>query len=174
MSEILPLLYLGNRLNASCDQQLKDNRIMAILSIHDRRNSERNPCVENFKHIEISDTVDADISSKFAEAIEFVHCERLRNHAVLVHCLMGQSRSATVVAAYVATLHGLDGSTALQFVRNRRKQANPNVGFIMQLNRFTKNESKTLQNRLLSYADCAQLISKDKEIINKYCPFSLP
>ena len=51
--------------------------------------------------LQISDSEDANISSIFDEASDFIdHVEQIGGK-VLVHCFEGRSRSATVVLAYL-------------------------------------------------------------------------
>lgn len=57
--------------------------------------------------------------------------------AVLVHCLAGVSRSASIVVAYLLTVTNLNYSLALTYLTSRRPCANPNFGFRMQLYRFS-------------------------------------
>lgn len=51
---------------------------------------------------------------------------------VLVHCVMGRSRSATVVLAYLMMKHSLSVVDAIEHVRQRRCIL-PNHGFLKQL-----------------------------------------
>ncbi|KLO18102.1 hypothetical protein SCHPADRAFT_867237 [Schizopora paradoxa] len=61
-----------------------------------------------------------------------------RNHKVLVHCVMGISRSATVVCAYLMATRRFSPAQALAFVRRRRPQVHPNYGFYRQLAVFAE------------------------------------
>lgn len=51
---------------------------------------------------------------------------------VLVHCVMGRSRSATLVLAYLMMKHSLSVVDAVEHVRQRRCIL-PNHGFLKQL-----------------------------------------
>lgn len=51
---------------------------------------------------------------------------------VLVHCVMGRSRSATLVLAYLMMKHSLSVVDAIEHVRQRRCIL-PNHGFLKQL-----------------------------------------
>ncbi len=57
---------------------------------------------------------------------------------VYVHCMMGRSRSATVVAAYL--MHTLRWNLArtLQYMTERRPVVCPNIGFISVLKGLEK------------------------------------
>ncbi|KAJ8978630.1 hypothetical protein NQ317_009089 [Molorchus minor] len=52
---------------------------------------------------------------------------------VLVHGNNGNSRSATLILAYIMEKFGLSYSDALQFVKEKRASINPNEGFLAQL-----------------------------------------
>ncbi|GAW00049.1 dual specificity [Lentinula edodes] len=55
---------------------------------------------------------------------------------VLVHCVMGVSRSATVLSAYLMQSRKLNPSQALELIRTRRPCVQPNYGFLKQLDAF--------------------------------------
>ena len=79
--------------------------------------------------------VDADafkLSKYFPEIIEFIE-KGLKNGKVLVHCMMGVSRSATAVILYLVAKKGMKSSVARRFVKQKCPLVNPNKGFITQL-----------------------------------------
>lgn len=51
---------------------------------------------------------------------------------VLVHCLMGISRSATFVAAYLMMKKNMSTKDAL-FTLRKQREVRPNTGFLVQL-----------------------------------------
>jgi protein-tyrosine phosphatase len=57
---------------------------------------------------------------------------------VLVHCMAGRSRSATIVLAYLVKCRGYDLASAFELVRTKRPSAFPNLGFWRQLETFEK------------------------------------
>ncbi|TBU35534.1 phosphatases II [Dichomitus squalens] len=63
---------------------------------------------------------------------------------VLVHCVQGISRSATVAAAYLMATRGLSPGAAVARVKELRQCANPNEGFRGQLLEY---EQCLLKNR---------------------------
>jgi len=56
---------------------------------------------------------------------------------VLVHCVMGISRSATVVCAYLIAEKAMTGQAAIEFVREKRPIICPNIGFQRQLDEYS-------------------------------------
>ena len=67
---------------------------------------------------------------------DFIHAAVLDNHSVLVHCLMGMSRSTTVLAAYLIKHQRMPLVEALHLIRKNRSLAYPNLGFWQQLCEF--------------------------------------
>ncbi|KAL5527960.1 hypothetical protein ACEPAG_6761 [Sanghuangporus baumii] len=59
-----------------------------------------------------------------------------QKHRVLVHCVMGISRSTAVVCAYLMATRHLSFPSALMFIRKRRPRVHPNYGFRRQLQIF--------------------------------------
>ncbi|XP_037093462.1 dual specificity protein phosphatase 3-like isoform X2 [Pollicipes pollicipes] len=81
--------------------------------------------------------LDADwyhLDDWFQVAADFIHDSR-RHGKVLVHCVQGLSRSATLVIAYLMIKLHMPLSQALQTVRARR-EIFPNDGFLQQLIRL--------------------------------------
>jgi len=57
---------------------------------------------------------------------------------VLVHCLAGMSRSATIVIAYLLATTPMTAQEATEFVRSKRSIIRPNYGFAIQLEEYEK------------------------------------
>jgi len=55
------------------------------------------------------------------------------NKRVYVHCYMGVSRSVSLVVFHLMKRRGWTYQQALFYVRQRRRTANPNPGFVAQL-----------------------------------------
>ncbi|TWW78816.1 dual specificity phosphatase 29 [Takifugu flavidus] len=83
--------------------------------------------------IEADDKPTFNISQFFHPAAQFIHEALSQPHNnVLVHCVMGRSRSATLVLAYLMMEHSLSVVDAIEHVRQRRCIL-PNHGFLKQL-----------------------------------------
>ncbi|KHJ90974.1 dual specificity phosphatase, catalytic domain protein [Oesophagostomum dentatum] len=151
MNEIIPNLYLGSLRDATDTQQLKKHRIQYVVSVHDL--TANHPAHKHLKvlKIQLSDCASADISSHFASTNQFIHAARLKQAAVLVHCLAGVSRSATVVAAYLMTMCDMSFFNAITFMSRKRPVVNPNFGFRMQLCTFADRDMIAQRQRLREY-----------------------
>jgi len=66
-------------------------------------------------------------------AVGFIHETRAKGISVLVHCVMGVSRSATLVVAYMVATTKMSVDECLAELRGKRESTNPNDGFISQL-----------------------------------------
>ncbi|XP_050240434.1 dual specificity protein phosphatase 1 [Quercus robur] len=92
-----------------------------------------------YKIINVADREDTDIKQYFDECFNFIDEAKRLGGGVLVHCLVGRSRSVTVVVAYLMKKHGMNLSQALEHVKTKRPRAGPNSGFITQLQDYEKS-----------------------------------
>ncbi|KZV64069.1 phosphatases II [Peniophora sp. CONT] len=91
---------------------------------------------ENHLIIPIQDTEYDNIIDHLPLACEFIDNALASGGCVLVHCVMGVSRSATVIAAYLMQKRNISPSEALAVIAQRRPQIFPNYGFVKQLHVF--------------------------------------
>lgn len=84
--------------------------------------------------VEVRDRPHIQISEQFQRCTDFIKEAKKSGGKVLVHCLKGISRSATIVCAYLITEVKQTPSQALAYVKARRAVVNPNIGFCDQLN----------------------------------------
>ncbi|KDR16390.1 dual specificity protein phosphatase 3 isoform X2 [Zootermopsis nevadensis] len=82
--------------------------------------------------IQLLDLPVANISMHFEETAAFIENGVKRGGKVLVHCVMGMSRSSTCVLSYLMIKVGLTATEALRTVRLHRS-IRPNDGFLHQL-----------------------------------------
>lgn len=82
--------------------------------------------------INILDVPQARISLHFQEASDFIEHALQTGGKILVHCMAGLSRSATIVLAFLMIRRSLSLEEAGRRVRSRR-EVRPNDGFIRQL-----------------------------------------
>lgn len=96
---------------------------------------------EKYEHlnIEVDDVEDENLLGEFENSGKFIE-EGLKNGkdgkkgGVLVHCAMGKSRSVTIIIAYLLRQYPHHTvSSALSLVREARPMAEPNDGFMAQL-----------------------------------------
>ncbi|KAJ3756453.1 protein-tyrosine phosphatase-like protein [Lentinula raphanica] len=127
-------LFLGNITAARSTRSLAERRITHILSVCTEQIPAEHPA-SGIRHmrIPVEDVDFADLLIYLPSAVAFID-DALRNDGVvLVHCVEGLSRSATVIAAYLMRTRRVNATQALQIVRDCREQIWPNPGFQEQL-----------------------------------------
>lgn len=117
------------------------------------------PKLRGVKHytIECEDTEDTDLLRFFGSVNTLIDNCRLDGMNVLVHCLMGVSRSATIVIAYVMHRMGLLYNKATEYVLNKRFIIAPNKGFVRQLKIHAINCYETTPLHELPVNDAQEL-----------------
>jgi hypothetical protein len=138
-TEILDnFLYLGGERNAHNRKELMERtRVTHVVNM---------ACeVANFfsKEIKyasypIADHSETNITLVFETATAFIENARVTGGRVLVHCVQGISRSATVVMAYLMKYHKFSLEKAHKLVISRRHIINPNPGFWKQLQEYER------------------------------------
>ena len=86
------------------------------------------------KIINIMDYDSENIIQYFGECLNFIKGPE----KVFVHCAAGESRSATIVIAYLMWQKKLTFDKAYNFVKQKRSRIYPNFGFRQQLQMFEK------------------------------------
>lgn len=133
--EILPHLYLGSAFHAANQSALRRLGVTALLNV-----SRTSPNLTDgqfvYKSIPVDDSGSADISSWFAEAIQFIDDVAASEGKVLVHCHAGISRSATICLAYLMRSKHLRLEEAYEYVKRRRSIISPNFNFMGQLLKY--------------------------------------
>ncbi|TPX71783.1 hypothetical protein SpCBS45565_g00972 [Spizellomyces sp. 'palustris'] len=135
LSQITPSLFLSGVGPAQNLPLLKENSITHILGIGLRLKA-RFPNEVTYKHLSLEDDPQVDIMRYFPETYRFIDEAVKGNGRVLVHCIAGISRSATIVIAYFMKSESIGLYEARQKVKSKRRIIHPNSGFIKQLKLF--------------------------------------
>ncbi|XP_047458963.1 dual specificity phosphatase 29-like isoform X2 [Mugil cephalus] len=140
VNQVWPGVYIGDEKTALEVQGLVDLGITHVLNAAEGKFNNvltgaeyyRDTDIEYFG-VEADDKPTFNISQYFCPAAKFIH-EALSHpqNKVLVHCVMGRSRSATLVLAYLMMKRNLTVVDAIEHVRQRRCIL-PNHGFLKQL-----------------------------------------
>ena len=135
IDEIIENLYLGNFSASENIQQLKDlgiKKVLSVIDFNDFPNYKDEKIIH--KSVEVSDFYYQNIIQYFGECLNFIKGEE----KILVHCMAGASRSATIVIAYLMWIQKMKFDDALNFVNSKRPIVDPNDGFREQLKIFEK------------------------------------
>lgn len=81
----------------------------------------------------IDDDPKESICQYFYEAHTIIRNAVLNKKNVIVHCAGGMSRSPTLVLAYLMIENKWSFEEAYQYIKRKRPEINPNIGFITQL-----------------------------------------
>lgn len=131
-TEIYPGLWLGDVYAANDAKFLQERDIRSVLNA-----SNDAPCDGALYRklgidslcLKIQDRPAYPIALHFDVAVAFITRAVRASCPILVHCLAGMSRSATLVMAFLMREHGLSLFDSAAVVRSRRPCAYPNIGF---------------------------------------------
>jgi len=87
----------------------------------------------SYMRVKVIDSPESEISKHFDQITERIEEERRHGGKVLVHCVAGISRSASVVLAYLMKYQHMRLVDAHAYVKARRQFVRPNWGFWKQL-----------------------------------------
>lgn len=140
IDQIYPRIYLSNLPTSLNRNLLKEFGITDIISIITGGISVY-PEDFNYYQLDCIDT-DRDYIKQYFEKTNQIIDDILSdpNKKVLIHCVCGVSRSATIAIAYLIKKHGLDPKTIIKQIKKHRKIINPNPGFIEQLEEYYKEK----------------------------------
>ena len=147
---ILDNIYLGNAYNARNYYDLLEKNIGLIINCTDEI---PNYFEDHFEYhrIDVKDINHANIFPYLDETVTRMH-DYVQNNPlkeVLVHCFMGSSRSATIVAAYLMKYFNYSLADSITFIKQKREVINLNKYFYSQLQDYQKflqsKYKKTLQ-----------------------------
>jgi protein-tyrosine phosphatase len=131
MSLIEPNLFLGDYATLQKYDFLRKNQIQIVIDLiqyYPTLNPVPLPPWIHRYSFPMPDRVDIDPLVNF-ELIREVLDTNLPHRCVYVHCEQGISRAPTIVAAYLMQKHKWTVKQALEFIRSKRPQINPNPGF---------------------------------------------
>ncbi|CAD8199353.1 unnamed protein product [Paramecium pentaurelia] len=171
-------IYLGNIESASSLENLRRHKINGVLSIcMNKIPFDVQTQLKNYQHIYLEDCESENITRHFDNSNQFIERAR-QNGNVLIHCMAGISRSATLVAAYLMKKSNMNAQDALKLLEQKRWQVYPNNGFLRQLQQYERvlqqqkskseiRDSSPLKESLLKSKQFQTPI-KEISFINKY------
>jgi predicted kinase len=131
--EILPGLFLGNRLALDCLPE----EISHVLSIRSHPSPCKKPCI--WKGIALADDGKTSLLPFLDDALAFIDST---DTGILIHCRAGASRSASFVIAYIMKKFHVPYETAYAYVKSRHPITEPNSTFKKELVLFDQNLSR--------------------------------
>ncbi|XP_026319364.1 dual specificity protein phosphatase 13-like [Hyposmocoma kahamanoa] len=146
VNEVYPGLFVGDAVAAKDKAFLKRMSINYVLNTAEGKRFTqvdtdhlyyRDCPGMRYKGFQLMDLPSTDISKYFYIAANFIEEALSSGGRVLVHCLMGVSRSATCALAFLMIKRRMSLTEALATVRARR-DIHPNEGFLRQLQQLDR------------------------------------
>src|SRR5450432_3911517 len=75
---------------------------------------------------------------------------------VLVHCALGINRSASAVTSYLCHRNNTNSSTALEYVKSKKPDAQPSILFLRQIDRYFSRQDASKKEPLVSFHERLQ------------------
>lgn len=140
---ILPCLFLGALSDIQDITVLKRHQIGAVLNMNgeDREHVPPHWVLDNpdikYLYGKLYDSSDIDLKPFLQPALAFIVENLLvRNRNVVVNCLLGKSRSAAIVIAFIMWFRQLSFDKAHAMVKEKRPIIQPNLGFVLALEHY--------------------------------------
>lgn len=133
--QITDKIFLGSFASASNRKFLKSLGITNILAAA----KEVQPLFKDdfvYLYLQIYDTGQTTLKDHFQQCFEFIDSSK---GCVLVHCVAGVSRSASIVIAYLMKNKGLKFEDAYKEVQSKRPSIMPNDSFRKQLRNYDRD-----------------------------------
>ncbi len=138
-THIVDNIYLGSAFNASHYDTMKQFNIGFIINMTSEISNYHCDCII-YKKYPIYDN-NAESIKPYLEKIydQIIGYQELNNNKnIFIHCFMGASRSATVVAYYLMRKHKYTVDGAIKFMKQKRNVVNPTMLFYEELNEIEK------------------------------------
>ncbi|KAG6810854.1 hypothetical protein H0H92_010069 [Tricholoma furcatifolium] len=146
-SEIITRLYISDLSFAENPASLASHGITHIISavsgsVHIPSPAALYPHPQpRHLHVRIEDSPFVELAAHLPMTTQWIRDAYLSNPdaRILVHCHEGISRSVSVVAAFLIATYGWTVPEALQYIKQKRRVADPNFGFIAQLGEYAQS-----------------------------------
>jgi len=139
VTEIVPGLYMSDLYEAESPSTHYTLSITHVLSVMPGAVQLPSSVSPKTLQIPIRDGPFEELAGHLGKTTAFI-ADALKQQqprgSVLVHCVQGMSRSASVVAAYLIAVYGWSVREAVDFVRSKASNALPNSGFVGQLQEY--------------------------------------
>jgi protein-tyrosine phosphatase len=149
--EILPGLWLGNRVAALNDRWLQSKGIETVFNC--TKDIPFSPAVKRQYRLPVDDNLkDVEIRNMTLWSHEVVYkvlAEYNRGQPILVHCAAGMQRSAAVVAMTLIAMKGMGPQQAITYIQGIRPIAfQPSANFRQSIQEFYKTYLEEIQPKL--------------------------
>ncbi|KFO27207.1 dual specificity protein phosphatase 16 [Fukomys damarensis] len=141
-TRILPNLYLGCQRDVLNKELMQQNGIGYVLNASSTCPKPDFIPESHFLRVPVNDSFCEKILPWLDKSVDFIEKAKASNGCVLVHCLAGISRSATIAIAYIMKRMDMSVDEAYRFVKEKRPTISPNFNFLGQLLDYEKKIKK--------------------------------
>ena len=134
MNLIVHNIYLGDSEAAADEEYLKQNKVKAVINCAEEITSDYKDI--KFLELKLYDMPEQQIIPKFEIAYKFIKKNSINNNNILIHCALGASRSAALVAFYMMKELKWNYDMCINFMIGKRPVVSPNTGFVQQLRNY--------------------------------------
>jgi hypothetical protein len=133
-THIIDNIYLGSAINASHYKTLKDRNIGLVINMTHELSNYYPDNIEYYNlplYDDNSQSIKKYLNDSYEKITQFQENNPESN--IFIHCFMGASRSASVVAYYLMKKYSYTKDEALLYCKNKRDVVNPTVLFYDEL-----------------------------------------
>jgi len=138
ITRILPFLYLGSAEDSQNAGPLNSYGIEFILNVSVTAPDSPHVVKARYMKIPVQDSTSENLVDWFQSAFDFIDQVKKCDGKVLIHCVGGVSRSATIAVGYVMRHLQLSLDNAYRLVKEKRPTISPNLNFMGQLLEYEK------------------------------------
>lgn len=150
VSEITPNLFLTSAYGATKENIDRRGITLLVNCAQELPKQDHGPHIESVK-VFLDDTPYAPINAHFDPVADKIHEHVHRGGRVMIHCLVGVSRSTSLLLAYLMKHRGMSLKTAFDLVSSKRSVVRPNPGFWRQLIDYEKKVIASFNNAYNSF-----------------------
>ncbi|KAL2102893.1 hypothetical protein ACEWY4_002061 [Coilia grayii] len=153
-TRILPHLYLGCQRDVLNKELMQQNDIAYVLNASNTCPKPDFIPESHFLRVPVNDSFCEKILPWLDKSVEFIEKAKACNARVLVHCLAGISRSATIAIAYIMKRMDMSLDEAYRFVKEKRPTISPNFNFLGQLLDFERKIKSPMDSVVKPTTSC--------------------
>jgi len=167
MNKIIDRLYISSVEVASQVELLVRTGVKSVVSIGCEI-GDKASTVEYLSFPHILDTPETNILNIIDDTNSFIYASLSREESVLVHCVYGQSRSATIIVAYL--LHtGMRLAEAIDLIKVQNPTTCINPGFLAQLYFLSVSRSSSIERTFFKLTCVAAIRTMPKSKAVETC-----
>ena len=135
MSQVANNLYIGGIIEATDKKWLQNRNITHIVNAT-KEIPNFFPSSIRYLNLYLIDMPEQNLTHVLEKSYRFIKDAVDKGGNVLVHCFAGISRSSSIVVYYLMNEYNWSYRTAMTHLKRMHPRANPNAGFVFQLNKY--------------------------------------